>query len=97
MLVVFVYIDCMSSVTFEEIRKCYPSSFLVLLDYKEKKLPSGKVEVTSAGEVRAFDTGVEMYNSYRELKKQGRSVLFCTPNYRENFVIGQIPSMRVLG
>ena len=85
----------MSTISFKEIRQRYPNDFLVLLDFDEEELPSGQIQVTGADEVRAFDSGSEMYDTYRELKRQGRKVLFCTPNYRQSFVIEKVASARL--
>ena len=55
------------------------------------------IEVTGAQEVFAHKSGQEMLDSYRKLKKEGKRVRFCTPNYKESFSVEQIPALGALG
>ena len=87
----------MKTKSFQEIRKEHPDQFLVLVDPEEKQVAPNFVEVTGAKYVHAYDDGTEMMEAYRDLRKKGLNVTFCTPNYRESFIIEQIPSLRVHG
>jgi hypothetical protein len=87
----------MEMTSFIEIRMQHPGEFLVLEDYSTKELPTGQLEVLAARHVYAYDSGEEMYRKYREMSKQGRKVVFCTPNYTDTFIMEQRVSMRVMG
>ncbi len=87
----------MKRMTFQEIRQRFPVQFLVLLEPEEKALSADRIEVISARDVRAFDSGDEMLQAYRMLRSEGRRVTFCTPCYKDRFIVEQIPSRRVLG
>ena len=82
--------------SFIQIRSQFPEKFLVLLDYQDRLLPNGKLEILGAQEVQAFDTGDDMYGVYRDLRRSGKKAIFCTPDYRESFIIDRIPAMRVM-
>jgi hypothetical protein len=83
--------------TFQEIRKQYPHQFLVLLDPEEKAVSVDEVEVIAAADVRAFESGAQMYDEYRALRREGRKVTFCTPHYKDHFIVEQVPSRRIVG
>ena len=85
----------MAKQTFKEIRALYPFDFLILLDFDETTLPDGKIDVVAAEEVRAFQSGEKMLEAYMHLKKSGKKVLFCTPEYKDRLVIDHIPAMRM--
>jgi hypothetical protein len=68
----------------------------VLFDPEEKEIGPDKVEVITASDVSVYETGDEMFEAYRRLKREGRSVTFCTPHYRDHFVVEQVPSRRVI-
>lgn len=87
----------MQTITFQEIRKLYPDDFLVLIEPEENQVSVNEVEVTGAKEVKAYKTGNEMYQVYKELKKSGVKATFCLPDYKDRFIIQQIPSMRIFG
>lgn len=87
----------MQNIPFKKIRLDHPDKFLVLVDYDEKELPSGEIEILGARYYHTYDTILEMYNAYRDLKKKGQSVVICTPDYQDSFVIERRPSMRVFG
>ena len=87
----------MAKQTFIEIRTQHPRSFLLLLDYEEKVLPSGQIEITAAEETKAFNSGEEMLEEYKKLRHSGRRVMFCSPEYQDKFIIERRPSMRVFG
>ncbi len=87
----------MAKMTFAEIRAKYPQSYLLLIDYDEVDLPTGEVEITGAADVEAFSTGEEMLTAYQALKRSGRDLMFCTPQYQDRFIIERRPSMRVFG
>ncbi|MEM9490408.1 MAG: hypothetical protein AAGC55_14775 [Myxococcota bacterium] len=87
----------MKRMTFREIRERYPDQFLVLFDPEENVISADQIEVTGAGDVSAFDSGDEMFQTYRKLKREGRHVTFCTPHYKDRFIVEQVPSRRVIG
>lgn len=68
--------------TFKEIRAQYPSEFLVLLEYDEDTLPDGKIDVIAAKEVQYFESGEEMREAYKQLKKPRRRLLSVHPNIK---------------
>lgn len=86
----------MAKQTFQEIRDLYPSQFLVLIDYDEQELDSGEVEITGADAVRVFEDGNEMLTSYQDLNEKGVRAIFCTPNYKDRFIIQQELCLRVM-
>ena len=86
----------MAKQTFKEIRSRYPSQFLVLIDYDERELSSGAVEITCADDVRAFDDGNEMLRSCQALNESGVKAIYCTPNYKDRFVVQQETCLRVM-
>jgi hypothetical protein len=83
--------------SFQEIRRDYPTQFLVLIDPEEVRLSEREIEVTGARYVQAYADGNEMLEASRDLKKKGLKVTMCTPNYQGRFVIEQVPSARVMG
>ena len=83
--------------SFSQIRAEHPSSFLLLIDYDEVELPSGKIEIIAADRVLDFDTGEEMLEAYRDLRHSGHQVMFCSPEYQDRLIIERRPSMRVFG
>jgi hypothetical protein len=85
----------METKSFQEIRKQYPSQYLVLVDFEAHELPSGDLEVTGAKYVHAYKTGKEMYEAYRDLAKKGQKAVFVTPYYQDSFTMEQRFSMRV--
>lgn len=87
----------METIPFKKIRQDNPDKFLVLVDYEEQELPSGEVEILGARYFHAYDAGMDMFNAYRDLKKKGQKVLFCTPDYQDRFIMERRPVMRVLG
>lgn len=87
----------MNTIPFQKIKQDYPSKFLVLVDYDETELPSGEVEILGAKYFHTYDEGMDMFNAYRDLKRKGQRVVFCTPDYQDRFVIERRPSMRVFG
>ena len=87
----------MKIISFKKIREEHPDKFLVLVDYEEKELSLGEVEILGAEYYHVYDDGMDMFNAYRDLKKKGQKVVFCTPDYVDRFVMERRPSMRVLG
>ena len=87
----------MEVTSFKKIREEHPGKFLVLVDYDENELSTGKIEILGARYYHAYDTITEMYDAYRDLKKKGQKVVICTPDYQDHFVIERRPSMRVFG
>lgn len=85
----------MESKTFKEIREQFPAKFLVLVDPKEKKVGATSIEIIGAESVRAFESGEEMFAAYKDLRKQGLNVRFCPPQYRDSFIIEQIPTLGI--
>ena len=83
--------------SFKEIRQQYPEEFLVLIDPQETPVSEREVEITGARDVQAYQNGNDMLEAYRNLRKEGMNVTFCTPHYKERFVIQQVPSMRIMG
>ena len=81
--------------TFQEIRKQYPSQFLVLVEPEEKRHSVNQIEVVGAQEVFAYESGEEMMEAYRSMKKKGMQVKFCTPHYKNRFVVEQILTGRI--
>lgn len=85
----------METKSFKEIRKQYPSQFLVLVDYDSRELPTGEIEVTGAKYVHVYESGKDMYEAYRDLSRKGQEVVFVTPNYTDSFIMEKRFSMRV--
>jgi hypothetical protein len=83
--------------SFQDIRREYPSQFLVLIEPEEVRLSERELEVTGAAYVQAYENGNEMLEAYRDLKNKGLKVTMCTPHYQERFIIEQVPSARVMG
>ena len=93
----FSYSVVMNFKSFKEIRHSYPDEFLILIEPEEKRIDQRWIEITGAQEVYAYKSGQEMLDSYRKLKKEGKRVRFCTPNYKESFPVEQIPALGALG
>ena len=91
------YHDRMARMTFREIRRQFPDQFLVLFDPEEKAVSADQIEVTGARDVRAFDNGDAMFQAYRQLKREGHHVTFCTPHYKDHFIVEQVPLRRIIG
>ena len=87
----------MSIQTFQEIRLQFPTEFLVLLDPQEKKIDQRWIEVIGAKEVYAYACADEMFKAFKNLRKQGKKVRFCTPDYQDRFTVEQIPTLGVFG
>ena len=85
----------METRSFQDIRKQFPSDFLVLVDYESHELPTGEIEVTGAKYVHAYKTAREMYDAYRDLSRKGLNVLFVPPRYQDSFIMEQRFSMRL--
>lgn len=85
----------MESKTFKEIRRQFPNQFLVLIDPEEKHIDANWIEVTGAKETYAYSSGDEMLQVYQDLKKKGKKVRFCTPDYQDDFKIEQIRTLGV--
>jgi hypothetical protein len=83
--------------TFSQIRALSPDNFLVLIDCRELALPDGRLEILGAEDVSAFKAGEEMMKSYSSLSRAGKKVRFCTPDYRDSFIIERIHTMRKFG
>ena len=91
------YRTAMDILSFRKIRSDYPHQFLVLIDPQEVRLSEREIEVVGAREVQAFESGDEMLEAYRILRRRGVSVTMCTPNYHDRFIVEQVPSARVMG
>jgi len=87
----------MESKSFQEIRQQYPSQFLVLVDPEEQKIGPSTIEVVGAMNVYAYESGEEMFAAYKDFRKQGISVRFCTPQYKDKFLVEQIPTLGIFG
>lgn len=87
----------MESKSFQEIRQQYPSQFLVLVDPDEQKIGPSTVEVVGAKDVHAYESGEEMFAAYKDFRKQGLNVRFCTPQYKDKFLVEQIPTLGIFG
>lgn len=83
--------------SFEEIRTEYPSQYLVLLDPVEQEVGPSTLEITGAKGVYAYESGKAMFAAYRDFRKRGLNVRFCTPQYKERFLVEQIPTLGIFG
>ena len=87
----------MESKSFQEIRKQFPNEFLVLVEPEENHIDANWIEVTGAKEVYAYSSGDQMLQAYQKMKKEGKRVRFCTPDYKNDFKIEQIKTLGVFG
>lgn len=87
----------MKTRSFREIRREFPTEYLVLVDPEEVEISDHQVEIIGAKYVHAYVDGKEMLEAYRDLKKKGLNITFCTPNYTDRFIVEQVPSLRVMG
>lgn len=86
-------------IPYKEIRSKFPDKFLVLVDYDDVGLSSdsNQFEVMGAESFHVYESINEMYDAYRDLRRQGQKVIICTPDYFDRFVVERRPSMRFLG
>ena len=87
----------MESKSFQEIRHQFPSQFLVLVDPEEQKVGPTTLEVIGARDVHAYESGEDMFAAYKTFRKQGLNVRFCTPQYKDKFLVEQIPTLGIFG
>ena len=87
----------MKNIPFKKIREEHPDKFLVLVDYEQRELSVSEIEILGAPYYHVYDTGKEMFDAYRDLKRKGLKVMICTPDYQDRFVIERKPSARVFG
>lgn len=87
----------MESRSFQQIRQQFPVQFLVLIDPDEQKVGPSTIEVVGAKDVHAYNSGEEMFAAYKILRKEGRNVRFCTPQYKDKFLVEQIPTLGIFG
>ena len=87
----------MDTIPFRKIRAEHPDKFLVLVDYEQNDLSPTQFEVLGAKFYHVYDTGKDMFDAYRDLKKKGLKVMICTPDYQDRFVVERRFSARVFG
>ncbi len=85
----------MAKRSFCEIRRQYPESYLLLVDYEGVELPDGKLDVVAAEEAQAFANGDDMLDAFKSLRRSGKKVMFCTPEYKDRLVVDRLPGMRI--
>lgn len=83
--------------TFQEIRKIFPTGFLLLENYVERTVSPTEAEICGAESFKNYKTLKEVLEAYKNTRKSGKQVLFCTPKYIDSFIIKVQPSARILG
>lgn len=87
----------MDTIPFKKIRAQHPDKFLILVDYDENYISPSQFEVLGAKIYHVYDTGKDMFNAYRYLRKKGLKVMICTPDYQDRFVVERKFTARIFG
>jgi len=79
-----------------EIKRQYPTDFILLDDIEEEKVDDNKYRVLGGTVVEISKDIKQIMRLYNELKQQGRNVLYTLPSTPDDFIIEDVPFMGIL-
>ncbi len=79
-----------------EIKRRYPTDFILLDDIEEEKVDDNKYRVLGGTVVEISKDIKQIMRLYNELKQQGRNVLYTLPSTPDDFIIEDVPFMGIL-
>jgi hypothetical protein len=79
-----------------EIRKQYPSAFILLGDLIEEKISETHYKILEGTVLKVSDDAKEIREAYQRYHKQGMQVIYALPSTPQDFIVENVPFMGIL-
>ncbi|HPB82763.1 MAG TPA: hypothetical protein PK200_12060, partial [Spirochaetota bacterium] len=84
------------SVKWKEIHHKYPGKFILIGDVIEEKISESTFRIVEGTVLEVSDDPKVIRSAYKELKEQGKNVLYSIPATPDDFIVENVPFMGIL-